>query len=658
MKNLTITVANKVATYHARDGAIVCDNSDYQITFLFDSEWTEHPVKTARFKWNGGFKDVVFVGNTVDVPKIANASKVEVGVYAGDTSTTTPAVIPCEKSIRSGSEGPVAPTADVYAQLVDLINTKLKYAQLKPEFANDVSECADPSKVYVLPDGYIYACMPGEKEEFHDVLEAVGYTPNTRINSSGAIVGVDSNLADTTLYIPCKAGDVIRINNMDIPDTYTSGKYWNIVASYDTSKTYIAQTFLALDAAGTAGFLVDAESENGNISKFTVKESVFGANVAYVVINARDITDASEVYVNSTIVTTETWANTGHAFVPADYEGRLDDIENTLAQMSSAPVPNYWLAHLAEKAETIQQSMETAGSNKSAFLWYTDAHWQTNSKRSPVILKYLAENTPMNKVNFGGDIINDPNPHNHATTKYIYEWRKLIEGLPHHHSVYGNHDVCHRDSSRPNVSTLAYAHLLAPEESSDMVVGGDSFYYIDNPAEKTRYLYLSYLAGDHGEMTAQGEFIIDAILTARAGWHIIAIAHRWWQYEHSNAPTIGSVPAYETEILKVFDEYNARTTHTKSNYFEAHDFSNAPGKVEFCIGGHIHVDHDFKTSGGIPVIITASDTNQERSSSDTEDCGTLGTTTESAVYGIIADYTSRTVHVVGVGRGGSRTVSL
>lgn len=329
-----------------------------------------------------------------------------------------------------------------------------------------------------------------------------------------------------------------------------------------------------------------------------------------------------------------------------------------IAEMAGGEVvPDYWLSELEAKADAIQTAMETAGRNKSAFLWYTDAHWPMNSKMSPALLTYLAENTPMNKVNFGGDIVGDPNPHNHENTLYVYEWRKRIDGLPKHHSVYGNHDVNHRTT---DVSKMAYAQLIAPEESSDMVVGGDSCYYIDNPSEKTRYLYLSYLTSSHTEMMAQGQFIVDALKSTTEGWHIVVIAHRWWQYGSSKTPTVGSVLTYEAEILSVLDAYNARTTREGSNYFYAQDFTTGcVGKVEFCIGGHIHVDYDFESAGGIPVIITAADTNQERAPDETEDSGTLGTTTESAVFGIIADYNDADnikITVVGVGRGTSRIV--
>ena len=99
MKNLNISVIDKVAKYLMRDGDIVCGNSDYQITFTFDEEWGVYDTKTARFIWNGKHTDQPFVGNICPVPIIRNTELVTVGVYAGDLCTTTPASIPCKRSI-------------------------------------------------------------------------------------------------------------------------------------------------------------------------------------------------------------------------------------------------------------------------------------------------------------------------------------------------------------------------------------------------------------------------------------------------------------------------------------------------------------------------------------------------------------------------------
>ena len=99
MDYLPISVRNRVATYQKRCGDIVCGNSDYAIQFTFDSEWGSVNTKTARFIWNGQYKDVEFSGSVCAVPMLKNTTSVSVGVYAGMLRTTTSAVIGCQKSI-------------------------------------------------------------------------------------------------------------------------------------------------------------------------------------------------------------------------------------------------------------------------------------------------------------------------------------------------------------------------------------------------------------------------------------------------------------------------------------------------------------------------------------------------------------------------------
>lgn len=120
-KILHVTVANKVATYNRRDGSIVCGNSDYQIQFVFDSEWDAHAVKTARFLYNSHAVDVPFEGDTVAVPILRNTVLLSVGVFAGDLQTTTSATIPCIKSILCQDGLPPDPEPDVYTKLLAML---------------------------------------------------------------------------------------------------------------------------------------------------------------------------------------------------------------------------------------------------------------------------------------------------------------------------------------------------------------------------------------------------------------------------------------------------------------------------------------------------------------------------------------------------------
>lgn len=100
MKTLHVIVRDKIATYRNRDGVIVCGNNNYyKISFKFDSEWDTQPKKVARFIWDGKYCDHELVNDECMVPVISNATEVTVGVYAGNLWTTTPAYIPCKRSI-------------------------------------------------------------------------------------------------------------------------------------------------------------------------------------------------------------------------------------------------------------------------------------------------------------------------------------------------------------------------------------------------------------------------------------------------------------------------------------------------------------------------------------------------------------------------------
>ena len=146
MKNLNITVADKIATYRRRDGCIVCGNSDYQITFAFDSDWDGYDTKIARFIWNGAYKEVEFTGATCSVPIINNATEVRVGVYVeGDDSleTTTSATIPCKLSVLCESD-------EVQPELVKKWRDEAEKSAEQAAFAvNEVQEAGELARMEI-----------------------------------------------------------------------------------------------------------------------------------------------------------------------------------------------------------------------------------------------------------------------------------------------------------------------------------------------------------------------------------------------------------------------------------------------------------------------------------------------------------------------------
>lgn len=124
MPNIDVTITDRVAKTQGAP-CIVCGNSDYTITFAFDTEWEEYKTKTARFVYVADgrmrYQEVIFAGNVCAVPVLAGVVEVFAGVYAGDLRTTTPARIPCQHSILCGDPIHADPAPDVYLQLLEML---------------------------------------------------------------------------------------------------------------------------------------------------------------------------------------------------------------------------------------------------------------------------------------------------------------------------------------------------------------------------------------------------------------------------------------------------------------------------------------------------------------------------------------------------------
>lgn len=117
-----ITVRDRIAVNPART-RYVCGNSDYVIHFDFDEEWNEHETKTARFVYGNSYQEQVFTGTECPVPIIGGVGVFEVGVYAGNLYTTTPARVPADKSILCKNGMPADPAPNVYAQIMEKLNS-------------------------------------------------------------------------------------------------------------------------------------------------------------------------------------------------------------------------------------------------------------------------------------------------------------------------------------------------------------------------------------------------------------------------------------------------------------------------------------------------------------------------------------------------------
>lgn len=128
MPNITIKIRDKIATVEGSP-VIVCGNDGYKAIFDTDAEWSAYEILTMRICWTDTFSgqprhtDVPYIRSMgyADIPAIADAYEVQIGLYAGDIRTTTPARVPCERCITDGGTYHEDPDPQTYAALLALL---------------------------------------------------------------------------------------------------------------------------------------------------------------------------------------------------------------------------------------------------------------------------------------------------------------------------------------------------------------------------------------------------------------------------------------------------------------------------------------------------------------------------------------------------------
>lgn len=220
-----------------------------------------------------------------------------------------------------------------------LLEELAKRGQLKPEFANSIEECTDTSKLYVLPDGFLYAYM--QHEEVVEGGTAANFTNlltdsrtviknNVRYSQSGAAFKTENGCDSVIVPIPTSGSVTIRMRGCE---KYSG--YPNVYGGTDFNGVTFATTFIS----GDAGWKTDG---NGD-TYFTFTNTAGCTCIVFMtptVDTASDIVTANEEITYTTseggTIMVQGWTSTGHAFVPADYEDQIAELEEKVKRLSAS----------------------------------------------------------------------------------------------------------------------------------------------------------------------------------------------------------------------------------------------------------------------------------------------------------------------------------
>lgn len=301
-----------------------------------------------------------------------------------------------------------------------------------------------------------------------------------------------------------------------------------------------------------------------------------------------------------------------------------------------------------------------------SFLWWSDAHWITNSgyeeefKKSIVRLKKYYEATPTSFVINSGDNISHLEPIE-ACKRLGYLNAVTSSNFDRHYSIVGNHDYnMTQDGSNPEKE-------LSSDTIRNLLLRDRDHTYYSFDGDNTRFYVLDstsrwWFAPDYSST-------MPAIITAcnlmkeQIPWFanklkeddkvnsaiIIHATHDNRPFkEGETTPPLGEcLLPFMKDILDICKAYNNKTSITL--YGNTYNFADCKGTMRFVLAGHTHKDDVFVVND-IPVVILRTAQKGQSGASHSNDfpfdlC--------------LVDYGSNTLKTVRVGTVGSdRTVGI
>lgn len=339
----------------------------------------------------------------------------------------------------------------------------------------------------------------------------------------------------------------------------------------------------------------------------------------------------NNVELNDIVLVANAWANVSGPLVQKATEFEVKALNERTAEASIDQ------DKVSEFADLFNDS------NKfESFLFFTDPHLVQKGEDYEGLLKTYIDtlgkyykNTPTSFAVCGGDWMGNSDTQTEAKHK-LGRIDGLMRGtFDKFHHVVGNHDTNYQgvgasgaaNSGRLDDQTIA--NLLNREHGRNYYAfdGYNTRFYVldtgvdwDNTMTAYRWEQVAWLAEQLKNNTAEKSALLLHIGLEASGDSY-------------------NVAEFADKVLTLCGAYNRADPVTLNG--TTYDFTGCSGRVCFALCGHIHADHVAKVEG-IPVIASAHTRSESKPTFDL----------------CLADYDNNALHLVRVGSGASRTISL
>lgn len=293
-------------------------------------------------------------------------------------------------------------------------------------------------------------------------------------------------------------------------------------------------------------------------------------------------------------------------------------------------IPSYWKEYLDGKIEEINAKAELYGADADSFIFITDQHLDGATDYSAAIINYIAQNTSIKKVFFGGDTLSGSASDNTLLREYreLFDSNLLLMGMR------GNHDI------DGNATENSYYDIMVRPLIDKVEVFDDLYYCYDNQAQKIRYIVTDSIASKTNNLTTpeQISWLQEKILELESDWTTVIFRHGIW--EGSQSATTLEKTADAKLVINAINEI----------------YGEAKCTIAGIISGHNHRDYYEKTAEGYYLISTTTDCSRSALSSyDLANPTRIdGTSTEQTFDVVFVNKATNKIETIRIGAGGNR----
>lgn len=506
--------------------------------------------------------------------------------------------------------------AEIIAELNNTIVQELAdLTQIEPLFANSTEECTDTSKLYVLPDGYIYAYKTietvGGTEEVTEQITGE-FTEDYRLSTSSGSLSALTGAITTPLIDITGYGDKFTIHLDSANGGSASSVQWananqdatgnsmclykdgSMVLGAFTGRTKYDGIIYAVNAVNDVDITFDVASVPSIAVGFT--------HIRFSGVTGKaDKVAVSVTYEKATQGTTEMkWTNTGHAFVPADYEDRIIDLEKDIVDLKKTTTnSNETPYYVIEEAEAVADKVISVR-NAYSFVFgaVSDTH-TTGSDTSATSVLHAGMGidavnglTQLDLVaNFGDVMVGYLDDTYKEGFKHVKSAFNSVSKAVPYIQLQGNHDQISTDTTEEaQQKYFAYIGANNVGTVTDWTNRFRNYGYRDFDDQKMRVIYLNTTDVSEAENTKdvgisaeQYSWFINTALDFSnkddaENWGFIVCSHHplnWY---------------YLDNLLTVLNAYKSKTSGsiTADSKSVSYDFTNATAELIAHFHGHLH----------------------------------------------------------------------